>query len=298
MREVDYGDRKPLLKFISKEIKMTKYIDRYYLNGELYGIKFAEGGYVPSTITGSTIVWSFQPTEYTDLQWCYISPDWKKMYVNFWNNFSWKLVQYSMATPRDINNATYIQEINLNKPDGIYFSNDWTYMFTATESSPISILRYTLSTPRDITTATQDQSKTVNRRPFNISFSNDWKHMYYAIDGSHNIYHTELSIPYDLTSETSTTSESSYIDWGDYPWIAVKNDWKYIYRCGTWYNWTIKQFELAIPYDISSNTTEIGSLTWLSIIIEQRCLFVSNDCKYVLYCGNETIVLYQTVLTN
>jgi hypothetical protein len=40
LREVDYGDRKPLLKFISKEIKMTKYIDRYYLNGELYGIKF------------------------------------------------------------------------------------------------------------------------------------------------------------------------------------------------------------------------------------------------------------------
>lgn len=40
MREVDYGDRKPLLKFISKEIKMTKYIDRYYLNWEVYGIKF------------------------------------------------------------------------------------------------------------------------------------------------------------------------------------------------------------------------------------------------------------------
>lgn len=44
MREVDYGDRKPLLKFISKEIKMIKYIDRYYLNWELYGIKFAGGG--------------------------------------------------------------------------------------------------------------------------------------------------------------------------------------------------------------------------------------------------------------
>lgn len=43
MREVDYGDRKPLLKFISKEIKMTKYIDRYYLNWELYGIKFGWG---------------------------------------------------------------------------------------------------------------------------------------------------------------------------------------------------------------------------------------------------------------
>lgn len=51
MREVDYGDRKPLLKFISKEIKMTKYIDRYYLNGELYGIKFAEPGWQPGANT-------------------------------------------------------------------------------------------------------------------------------------------------------------------------------------------------------------------------------------------------------
>ena len=39
---MDYGDRKPLLKFISKEIKMTKYIDRYYLNWEEYRIKFWE----------------------------------------------------------------------------------------------------------------------------------------------------------------------------------------------------------------------------------------------------------------
>ncbi len=70
MREVDYGDRKPLLKFISKEIKMTKYIDRYYLNGELYGIKFA-GASLPS---------EYQEVEYIESTWT----QWVDTWLNAW----------------------------------------------------------------------------------------------------------------------------------------------------------------------------------------------------------------------
>ena len=67
MREVDYGDRKPLLKFISKEIKMTKYIDRYYLNWEMYAIKFGGGGWLPA---------EYQKVEYIESTWTQLIDTW------------------------------------------------------------------------------------------------------------------------------------------------------------------------------------------------------------------------------
>ena len=88
MREVDYGDRKPLLKFISKEIKMTKYIDRYYLNWELYGIKFA-----PDSVdfddsfqwtSLNTNIW--ESTQYGN-EWSLVVNNW--LTISSWNSDTW-----------------------------------------------------------------------------------------------------------------------------------------------------------------------------------------------------------------
>lgn len=97
MREADYGDRKPLLKFISKEIKMTKYIDRYYLNWELYGIKFGGEWWQPWANTLAYYPLTSVSTT-SDLSWNNydLTNDWN---TQFWTyagvdcayiNFNWR----------------------------------------------------------------------------------------------------------------------------------------------------------------------------------------------------------------
>lgn len=71
---------------------MTKYIDRYYLNGELYGIKFAGGGWLPS---------EYQEVEYIESSWTQWIDTWfipnqdtvHQIKVAF-KNFSWDVTYW------------------------------------------------------------------------------------------------------------------------------------------------------------------------------------------------------------
>lgn len=262
------------------------------LNMILPNIEWWGGEWQPCTITWSTTVWNFTPSQWSDIQWCYISPDWTKMYIDFWSNKT--LYQYALSTPRDVTTATSVRYISVNTPDWIYFDDTWTYMFIGCENDH-SIKRYTLSTPRDISTATQDQSLPLgNYYICNVCLSEDWKHIYYGkYSGSQDtLYSYDLSTAYDLT--TATNQKNIYI--GSFVLaISVKNNWKYMFVAHI--DSPITQYELETPYDITSNKTEIWRFT-LSSYNDGRALFVSNDCKYWTFAIGSNwqyIRQYQTV---
>lgn len=235
-------------------------------------------GPINYTITWSTTVGSYTPATYSDIQWCYISPDGTKMYISFWNNFSWILVQYDLSTAWDVTTATQVRTLNVTQPDGIYFSNDWLYFYIGREDDH-SIKRYSMSTAWDISTATQDQSLSFNTSyVYQISFSEDGKHISYG-RGENNIFYLwsyDLATARDLT--TATNQKSYYVSWVTLVWISVKNEWSYLYTADeSWSN--IKQYELTTPYDITSNKTEIGTYS-LTGYNDGRAFYVSPDGKY------------------
>lgn len=230
------------------------------------------------TITWSTTVGSYTPSSFSDIQWCYISPDWTKMYINFWNSFNWKLEQYDLSTPWDVTTATQVRTINVTQPDGIYFSDDWLYFYMGCESDH-SIKRYSMSTAWDISTATQDQSLSLSSNyHYQISFSEDGKYMFFGMytNNIHSLLSYDLTTARDLT--TATNQKIYSVQWVVLVWISVKNEWSYLYTADeSWSN--IKQYELTTPYDITSNKTEIGTYS-LTASNDGRAFYVSPDGKY------------------
>ena len=227
------------------------------------------------TITWSTTVGSFTPWSFSDLQGFYMSPDGENAYITFWNSWSGRMAQYSLSTPWDISTASQTQYISVTKPNWFYFSNNGTYMFLSTEDGN-NIVRYSLSTPWDISTASLDSGQVLNvdssRFADNVCLSDDGDYIWFGIDSLYKIVQYELTTPFDLTTATDKKELSVSEVW---IWVMVKNDGKYMYKT---FNWPVKQYELATPYDITSTATEIGSYS--VSVSEQRCLFVSNDCKY------------------
>ncbi len=227
------------------------------------------------TITWSTTVGSFTPWSFSDLQWFYMSPDGENAYITFWNNWNGRMAQYSLSTPWDISTASQTQYISVTKPNWFYFSNSGTYVFLSTEDGN-NIVRYSLSTPWDISTASLDSGQVLNvdssRFADNVCLSDDGDYIWFGVDSLYKIIQYELSTPFDLTTATNKKELSISDAW---IWVIVKNDGKYMY---TVFNWPVKQYELATPYDITSTATEIGNYS--VSVWEQRCLFVSNDCKY------------------
>lgn len=227
------------------------------------------------TITWSTTVGSFTPWSFSDLQWFFMSPDGLNAYATFWNSWNGRMAQYSLSTAWNISTASQVRYISLTKPNWFCFSNDGTYMFYSTENW-MKIVRYSLSTPRDISTASQDagQSITVDSSRFavNVCISEDGHYIWYAVDTKYTMHQYELTTPFDLTTTTNHKTLSTSEDW---PWVAVKNNGKYMYiGTSAW----AKQYELATAYDITSTATEIGSYS--TSISEHRALYVSNDCRY------------------
>jgi len=227
------------------------------------------------TITWSTTVGSFTPWSFSDLQGFYMSPDGENAYITFWNGWSGRMAQYSLSTPWDISTASQTQYISVTKPNWFYFSNDGTYIFLSTEDW-MNIVRYSLSTAWDISTASLDSGQVLNvsssRFADNVCLSDDGDYIWFGIDSLYKIVQYELTTPFDLTTATDKKELSVSEAW---IWVMVKNDGKYMYKT---FNWPVKQYELATPYDITSTATEIGSYS--VTVWEQRCLFVSNDCKY------------------
>lgn len=238
---------------------------------------YSSGGSASNyTISWSTVKANYSPSDWSNIQGCFISADGTKMYIDYWSNK--RLYQYSLSTPRDISTATSVRYIALTSPDGFSFWDNGKYLFVWNESDH-TIKRYTLSTDWDISTATLDQSLSLNTFfPTEVNISENWEHIYYTrFNWAKFVFYSyDLSTPYDLTTAINQkTYDDTNLD--NCIWIFVNNKWENLYVCNE--NTTIIQYTLGTPYDITSTKTEIWryTLTWNN---DWRCLCVSPDLKY------------------
>lgn len=287
---MDYGDRKPLLKFISKEIKMTKYIDRYYLNWEMYAIKFPELVTVWS-INNPQFVWSNTTSTNTihrnNLEF---SADWTFLY--YWENTTRSgPTQITLSTPWDVASSTTSVT---NIPDMMYGSGwNWGGCPRFIPDGSIcwscygyTVRKFTLNTPRDLTqwfsfVDYSAGSEGITRwRIFadeGRKIIAQWLHVY------------NLSTPYDIsTTDRINYQENTSLNCGDC-WIFISDDWLHLYA---WWDFSgtyeLRHYELSSPYDISSPTlleTALGSdpqICWVYFHDNKMytlCSFVTPEIK-------------------
>lgn len=254
MREVDYGDRKPLLKFISKEIKMTKYIDRYYLNWEMYAIKFA-GGDTPKEYdiditnfkTEQILSWeaALPGCGYT---WV-LSADWTR-YVCRTSNTT--IRKYILTTPYDFSAYDSYQEMNASgswEVHQTYVSPDWTKLAYCWYYSNMWVRIVTLSTLRDLTTATNELYRWEGQVVW-LWFKPDWTRMYCWYYNNNWIKQYDLSTPWDITTGTYAGQLATWRERG----VTLSPDWKYLIKTdgNNSYPHTTIQYELSTPWDITT----------------------------------------------
>lgn len=256
MREVDYGDRKPLLKFISKEIKMTKYIDRYYLNWECYGIKFGGGGWQwdmnNRALAQTASLWSGFYT------WVYAKQDGTKIF--FCEAISQRIYECTLWTPFDISNLSLSKYISSAYPEALTFSPDGTKMFVLrSDVSPYQVIRYTLGTAWDISTATQDQTIaawTENGDRW-LYITPDGLTIYRSMAWTDTLHKATMSTAWDLTTASAWDSTNNY------GWVAIwfGNDWKFFARKPD-NSSSLYWYELSTWYDLSTITDSWTKALW------------------------------------
>ena len=260
---MDYGDRKPLLKFISKETKMTKYIDRYYLNWELYGIKFGGEGPIerPDLWTPTFIQDISVSISWSELQGICFSKDWKYLY---YSDYYQKTVgQMTLSTNRDISTATDTWQSLVVAYDSSWLaiSDDWRYFFIACWTW--YLLRYNLSTPYDISSWTLDENISYGSNLTWISFSDEWKKVYYMSYSESKIKELSLASPWTLTWATSVWEIAYPISGDTYRDCAVSPKWWKIFMVKQMSsNSSLYQMNMSTDNDITTatlaNSTSVG----------------------------------------
>lgn len=139
-------------------------------------------------------------------------------------------------------------------PEGIFFSNDGTKLFT-TGLATDSVYRYDLSTPWDITTAAYNQSVSINTQEpavKGVHFKPDGTKMYIIGTSSDDIHEYTLSTAWDL-STVSYPGNSLYVGAQDIvPYgLYFKTDGTKVFALGA--NTTeVYEYDLSTAWTIST----------------------------------------------
>lgn len=248
---------------------MTKYIDRYYLNGQMYGIKFDEGWWQ----------WDFSNWQYvqqlqstwTRTIWVAMKPDGTKLYYIQW----WDVREYNLSTPFDLSTAQSVNTLSVIGPEWMFFKPDGTKLFICWGSNWRSIYQYNLSTAWDLSTATlywheQILSSESGRW---VSFSDDWLTVFVCDNLSNNLYSQTLSSAWDITSIQWITSIQNWWCWVDL-WFG--DEWK-IYISQQWESSEYLTYQyLDTAYDLSSVSSSWNINIWATMAL---WLWFSPDWK-------------------
>ena len=175
---------------------MTKYIDRYYLKWEVYGIKFAGGG-------------GWLPTEYQEVEYIQSSGT---QYFNVWSTFSsdYKVViDFQMLNSTSDQIPIWVKEASdwytykywINVYNNLYYISAWSDSW-ATFSADTN--RHTITI--DKTSVTIDStSGTINHQSFTYSlglwvFRYNWNDPIYSSNKLYGlqIYDENWILKYDL----------------------------------------------------------------------------------------------------
>lgn len=220
--------------------------------------------YEVSTASYNFVSFSVSAQEYTTRALTF-NNDGTKMYIT--GSGSDFLYQYTLTTPWDIDSASYDSvSVDLDDQDfnpyGIEFNNDGTKFFMIGLSGD-DISEYTLSTAYDISTlnyAFTIFSINEDSTPYDFTFNDVGSKLFVVGGSSDAIYQYSLSTPYSLSS---VSYDGVSFPTGDIEStvtaIKFNNTGTKIYLLGT-SNDTVFEFNLAVPYDISTIDSTVGSV--------------------------------------
>lgn len=229
--------------------------------------------------------------------WVFMNPDGTKLYLS--HNWGKRVYEIPLSTAYDISGtldfSKYISAGYSSRwPEDVHFSTDGTKMFIISENGTwVTLVRYSLSTAWDISTATQDQTlawvwTSAGRW---LYITPDWTKAFVT---NHNVTTYSIitmSTPYDLTTATITSSDSSM--W----WLSIwfGNDWEFV----AW-QWSesvsyLDYADVTTAYDLSTMTN-----SWTKTIWSCRAwwLWFSNNwtiCMMVWWWGGANYVTKYTL---
>ena len=199
------------------------------------------------------------------------NPDGTRMFIaGFSSN---RVVQYTLSTPFDISEATFLTNsfcnVGSEASDGtnIEFNSDGTKFFL-TDMTADDVEIYSLTTAYDVSTCVSQGNKsfTLDSSPNlrAITFSNDGKNIY-LLDRASNghIFQYSLSSPYDLSNETlvknfSPSGGGLIANGGDVRGIKFSSDGSKMFITSGEGD-TINEYSLSIPFNLTGTVTYDGS---------------------------------------
>lgn len=193
--------------------------------------------------------------------WIYFNNDGTKIFLSQYGNWG-KIYECELSTAYDITTINnFNKSISFTYPEDIFFSPDWTKMFTIkSDEPPYQIKRYTLSTAWDMSTATNDQdiSRTAGWDR-GIYITPDGLDMYIGTGWStHQVEKYTLSTAWDLTTAGTSTVVSATLWW---IWICFGDNWKLFFRQNEWEG-DLSYYNLSTPYDLSTATLGWTKNVW------------------------------------
>jgi len=164
------------------------------------------------------------------------------------------ITHFTCASPYDIQNITFQSELNYNSasnPTGIHLQENGNAVFVA-ESTTDKLLKFNMSTPFDLSSAstTPDQSLTFNYDygPGGIDFSPDGLFLFSSDQGSADINRHDLGSPFDLSSTSSTPSQSTSSQFNGKGDPDISSDGTILTETNT----SSVQYDLSTPFDLNT----------------------------------------------
>ena len=201
----------------------------------------------------------------------------------------WDIIDFTFNDEKDVS--------ALGSKWGFTFSSDGNRMYIGDASSD-AIVQYELSSSWDVGSANDNPvSHSINKETSNgtgYQFKTDGMSLYVGDKGSDKIYQYTLTVPWDVTSittgSTDTLVKSGSV--GDLPNIEtvfIRNDGKKVYTIDQ--EEDVEQYRLTTPWDISTLTHEkrydIGNEE-----TDARTLFFKPDGTR-MYAGKNVIWEYE-----
>lgn len=246
---------------------MTKYIDRYYLNWELYGIKFAEWPQpFDKLIENAVEDYHGTPALQTSRAW--VSVIWD--YIYMWRRSLWDVSLNSML--KSTYTSSVLSTNTTYKCRWVAVDQTWTYIYGSIYDW-WRICAWTLSTEWDVSSLTMDVLN-LNWHPRDVYCSPDWMKVRIATHYDDLIHEYTLDTPWTFVNSTSVSVRF----WPNYTlsWCWWSPDWKYFFIISNVNTWTITQYEASTNWDITSIDTN-NPVSTLTLTVEPRWFDISFD---------------------
>ena len=245
----------------------------------------------PITFAQSLSVGSEDSTPYS----LSFKPDGLKMFMLGFSAKTW--YEYTLSTPWDLSTASFSVQGGLTEdaaPYGVRFKPDGTKIYhTGTTSN--RVYEYDVSTPWLITTASFLQSYSVVTEtsvPIDVAFKPDGLTMFVLSTSPDEIFQYTLSIAWDVTSASLTSSKVLLNAETPNPrGFVFKSDGTKLFISDINID-SATEYTLSTPWDITTLSFD-NAFDVSNEDNEPRGIYVNYDLSLLFIAGNQTNTVYK-----